>query len=69
MIIVRYHPATGARMERDLPVTLAQLIAWRGGTLIQQAMPHLPAPDREWLITGLSAPDLAPPEDTHDRCP
>ena len=56
-------------MERDLPVTLAQLIAWRGGTLIQQAMPHLPAPDREWLITGLSAPDLAPPEDTHDRCP
>jgi len=58
MIVVCYHPFTGDRMERDLPVTLAQLTAWRDGTLIQQAMPHLSIPDREWLITGLSASDL-----------
>ena len=63
MIVARHHPMTGDRMERDLPVTLAQLTAWRDGTLIQQAMPHLSPDDREWLITGLSASDLQPRED------
>lgn len=32
---------------------LHNTIAWRGGMLIQDAFPDLPAEDREFLISGL----------------
>lgn len=32
---------------------LRNTIAWRGGMLIQEAFPDLPAEDREFLISGL----------------
>tara|TARA_Y100000296_G_C5069800_1_gene204279 strand:- start:387 stop:548 length:162 start_codon:yes stop_codon:yes gene_type:complete len=36
----------------DLPITEAQLQAWRSGTVIQKAMPQLTPEQREFLITG-----------------
>lgn len=33
--------------------TTAQMDAWRRGELIQNALPHLPAGDREVLISGM----------------
>jgi hypothetical protein len=35
-----------------LPVTPAQVEAWTGGMVIQKAMPHLSAVQREFLISG-----------------
>jgi hypothetical protein len=35
-----------------LPVTPAQVAAWTGGMVIQKAMPHLSAVQREFLISG-----------------
>jgi hypothetical protein len=36
----------------DLPVTVKQLDEWRGGKLIQKAMPDLTPDQREFLMTG-----------------
>ena len=36
-----------------LPVTVDQYSDWLNGTLVQDAMPHLSADDRELLITGM----------------
>ena len=39
----------------ELDVTQAQIDRWRGGELIQKAMPHLSPSQREFLITGITA--------------
>ena len=39
---------------RDVDVTYEQLNAWKGGILIQEAMPHLNADDREFIKTGIT---------------
>ena len=36
-----------------LPVTVDQYSDWLNGTLVQDAMPHLSADDRELLISGM----------------
>ena len=38
----------------DLDITPEQLAAWRDGMVIQQAMPHLTATEREFLISGMT---------------
>lgn len=53
MKFVRKSLLTGTVRERSLDVTEAQLQAWKGGALIQDALPHLSAADREWLQTGI----------------
>ncbi len=42
------------RCDREylLPVDEEQLRRWESGELIQNAMPNLPAPDRELFISG-----------------
>lgn len=35
-------------------MTQAQIDDWQSGTLIQNAMPHLNADDREFLMTGIT---------------
>lgn len=55
MKFVRKSLLTGTVRERNLDVTEAQLQAWKGGALIQDALPHLSADDREWLQTGITA--------------
>lgn len=39
----------------DLNVTPEQIAHWQSGALIQDAMPHLTANEREFLITGITA--------------
>ena len=55
MKITRTSPLTGKTHTREIAVTQSQLDAWKAGELIQVAMPGLTVPDREFLITGITA--------------
>ena len=55
MLIERESPLSGNKNVLDVPVTLAQIAAWKGGELIQRAMPNLSADEREFLMTGITA--------------
>lgn len=52
MNITRMSPLTGKVNSLDLPITDKQLEDWQNGELIQRAMPHLDADQREFLISG-----------------
>ena len=54
MIIEKESPFSGNVNRMDIPVTLAQIEAWKGGELIQDAMPNLTADEREFLMTGIT---------------
>lgn len=45
---------TGNVSTMDIDVTLEQLEAWHNGMLIQEAMPHLTANEREFIKTGIT---------------
>lgn len=53
MLIERCSPFSGKTVTKELAVTEEQLDAWRSGVLIQHAMPHLSADDREFILTGI----------------
>lgn len=53
MQITRINPFTGKTNTREIDVTYDQLDRWQGGELIQVAMPHLSADDREFIMTGI----------------
>ena len=55
MKIERTSGMSGITRTLDLPVTQEQLDAWQDGELIQRAMPHLTADEREFLMTGITA--------------
>ena len=55
MIIEKESPLSGNKNTMTLQVTEAQLAEWQGGELIQRAMPHLTADEREFLMTGITA--------------
>jgi hypothetical protein len=57
MKIIRRSPITGKINEMELPVTQAQLDAWAGGVLAQNAFPHLTADEREFIMTGMTKED------------
>lgn len=54
MKILRVSPYSRKVHVMDLPVTHAQLAAWRNGELIQNALPHLTADEREFIKTGIT---------------
>jgi hypothetical protein len=54
MKITRISRLTGNIAIMDLPVTREQLAAWVNGELIQNAMPHLTADQREFILTGIT---------------
>ena len=54
MIIEKESPFSGNVNRMDIPVTLAQIEAWKGGELIQRAMPNLTPDEREFLMTGIT---------------
>lgn len=54
MQITRTSPFTGKVHTCEIDVTEAQLKAWEDGQLIQDAMPHLSADDREFIKTGIT---------------
>jgi hypothetical protein len=54
MLVEKINELTGKTNQMELDITQEQLDSWRSGTLIQRAMPHLSAGEREFLITGMS---------------
>lgn len=71
MKITKTSILTGNMHTMDLPIKDEQINAWRGGMLIQNAMPHLSDSEREFLISGVtqeewdslfSAPEVRDPE-------
>lgn len=52
MEITRTSVLTGKVNTRDLDITPEQYTEYLGGTLAQLAFPHLPADDREFIISG-----------------
>ena len=57
MIIERKSPFSGKVNQMDIDVTEEQLMAWRNGMLVQDAMPHLPVHEREFIISGITPED------------
>jgi hypothetical protein len=54
MRIARTSPFSGKTNIREINVTQAQIESWENGELIQNAMPHLSASDREFIKTGIT---------------
>jgi hypothetical protein len=54
MKITRTSSLTGITRTKEIDVTIAQILAWEEGELIQNAMPHLSADDREFVKTGIT---------------
>ena len=57
MKITRRSPLTGQINTMDLPITEEQYNEWQSGIFIQDAMPHLTADEREFLISGCTKED------------
>lgn len=54
MLITKRSPLTGKTNTLEVPCTPEQIEAWDNGTLIQEAMPNVPAPLREFLMSGIT---------------
>ena len=54
MLITKRSPFTGKTHTAEIPVTQEQIDDWKGGTLIQRAMPNLNANQREFIMTGIT---------------
>jgi hypothetical protein len=54
MQITRRSPFSGISTTLDLPITEAQIIAYNGGMLVQNAFPNLNADEREFIMTGIT---------------
>jgi len=55
MKITRKSAFTGIENTREIPVTEEQLLAYFSGMAIQNAMPNIPAADREFIMTGITS--------------
>lgn len=55
MLITRISPFSGKENSMDLPITEEQLTNWKNGMHIQHAFSHLPADQREFIKTGITA--------------
>ena len=54
MQITRTSMISGNTHTMDINVTHQQIDAWESGVLIQDAMPHLNADEREFIKTGIT---------------
>lgn len=54
MQITRTSPITGITHTLEVACTPEQLGAWESGTKIQDAMPNVPAPLREFVKSGIT---------------
>ena len=61
MLVSKFSPISMKDHTREIPVTQEQLDAWKGGELIQNAMPNISPDDREFLMTGITPEEW----DTH----
>ena len=54
MLITKKSMVTGNITTKDIKISIHQLNAWKNGMLIQDAMPQVSAPDREFIKTGIT---------------
>ena len=54
MLITRTSPISGATHSLEVNCTPEQLAAWEGGVLIQDALPNVDAPLREFIKSGIT---------------
>ena len=54
MLITKKSLVTGNITTKDIDVSVQQLDAWQNGLLIQDAMPQVSAPDREFIKSGIT---------------
>ena len=59
MKITKTSPFTNTTNVMDINVTQEQIALWESGTLIQVAMPHLSADEREFIMTGITPSEWA----------
>jgi len=55
MTITKTSSFSGNTNTMDIDVTEGQIEAWKGGELIQRAMPNLTPDEREFIKTGITA--------------
>jgi hypothetical protein len=67
MLIRRKSMISGRMNAMEIDVTEAQLNAWMGGMLIQHAMPHLSADEREFIKTGITPDEWNETFTEHDE--
>jgi len=66
MLITKRSSLTGKTHTLDVPCTQAEYDRWRGGELIQRAMPTVTPDLREFLISGATPAEWAaafPPDE------
>jgi hypothetical protein len=54
MLVTMTSILSGKTTTRDINVEPEQVVAWQNGMLIQDAMPELSAPDREFIMSGIT---------------
>lgn len=57
--IVRKSIVSGKIHSMNMDITPEQYANWANGTKIQEAMPHLSADEREFLMTGITPEEWA----------
>jgi|TARA_B110000285_G_scaffold92679_1_gene106090 hypothetical protein len=57
MLIRKRSDLTGNTSTMNIEVTAEQLTSWRWGALIQKVMPNLTSEEREFIMTGITAPE------------
>lgn len=55
MLITKTSAISGKTRTIDIPVTESQLLDWKSGVNIQDAMPNLSADHREFMMTGITS--------------
>jgi|TARA_R110000803_G_scaffold187659_1_gene249999 hypothetical protein len=53
MIITKKSILSGEVRSLDLNITQSQIDLWKGGMVIQKAMPKLSVDEREFVMTGI----------------
>jgi len=59
MKVTRTSVLSGTTRTLDLPISEADLRAWNGGMLIQDACPDLTDDQREFIMTGITSEEWA----------
>jgi len=55
MLITKVSPISGNKNSFELDITGEEMLAWKQGTLIQDAFPRLSPEEREFLKTGITS--------------
>lgn len=68
MLITRKSQLSGIERTLEINVTQQQLDMWKGGMLIQKAMPQLTDDEREFIMTGITAEEWDATFEESEHC-